>query len=203
MKRPRSEPVPDAELVVRFQQDPESSAGREALGELFRRYRDRLYHWCYRYVRDHDAAMDLVQETYVAAWRALPGFEGRSQFGSWLFSIARFRCASARRRPQVNVEEDHDLATTQDSGPGPEETLLEQEDEAQVLAFLSRHLEDQERLAFWLRCYEGVGVDEITSLLGIREKTGARAVLQRARRKLRAALAESRGDLSPDREGKG
>jgi DNA-directed RNA polymerase specialized sigma24 family protein len=48
----------------------------------------------------------------------------------------------------------------------------------------------------WLRCFEKVPVDEITRMLGITEASGARGVLQRARRRLRAALAEDDRRLS-------
>ena len=60
-------------------------------------------------------------------------------------------------------------------------------------------LEPQEQEALWLRCFEGLSVDAITEVLAVREASGARAVLQRARRKLRAAwrqkqdLAEGAG----------
>ena len=49
----------------------------------------------------------------------------------------------------------------------------------------------EEQKAIWLRCFERVPIDEITRLLGIEASTGARGVLQRARRKLRTALDRS------------
>jgi len=178
----------DQELVERFRGDPDGDRGREAVSELFRRYRDRVYLWCYRHMRDHDAAMDLAQETFIAAHRALPGYEGRSSVGSWLFSIARFRCASALRRPRLRMEEEVDLDSVPAVAPSPEEAWMESTQEDQVLAFLERHLDPMERTAFWLRAYEGATVEEITARLRPEEKSGARGVLQRARRKLRAAL---------------
>jgi DNA-directed RNA polymerase specialized sigma24 family protein len=60
-----------------------------------------------------------------------------------------------------------------------------------MLDLVRRHLDPLEREAIWLRCYEGMPVEEITGLLGIDTASGARGILQRARRKLRAALAAS------------
>lgn len=198
MSRFHPDKLEDAELVAIFQGDPESARAREAVSELFRRYRDQLYLWCFRHMRNHDAAMDLVQETYMAAHRSLPGFEGRSKFSSWLYTIARFRCASARRLPRLDLDDEAALELIPGGGPSPEDQLLEREDEDRVLEFLNRHLEPTERLVFWMRCYEGISVDEINAQLTISEKSGARAVLQRARRKLRAALAGRPGSPGED-----
>lgn len=178
----------DRDLVAVFQRNPESEAGREAVSELFRRHRDRLYQWCYRHAREHEAALDLVQETYVAAFRALPGFEGRSEFTSWLFGIMRYRCASALRKPRPRIDDEADLDALQHEGKDAEQEFIEREDEDRVLEFLKRHLDPDEQVAIWLRCYEGVAVEEITEMLKLTDRTGARALLQRARRKLRAAL---------------
>lgn len=187
----------DEELVALFQREPDSAAGREAVSHLFRRYRDAVYLWCHRHLGDHDEALDLAQETFIEAHRALPGFEGRSAFRSWLFAIARFRCLSAIRRRRSWFDDEYDLDLAESGQAGPEEELLEAVDEDRVLAFLERHLDETERTAFWLRCYEDIGVDEITRRLGVTDTSGARGVLQRARRKLRAALAREDLDGRP------
>ena len=77
-------------------------------------------------------------------------------------------------------------------GQDPEQAYLDRLDEETVLGLIRNHLEPQEQEALWLRCFERMPVDAITEILGINEASGARAVLQRARRRLRAALEERR-----------
>ena len=80
--------------------------------------------------------------------------------------------------------------------PGPEEQpdrLIENEEEEQELKELIKsELDPLQQEVLWLRCFERVPVDEITRLLGITASSGARGVLQSARRKLRAVLQERR-----------
>jgi len=75
-----------------------------AFAELAHGYRAQLQLHCYRIVGSVQDAEDLVQETLLAAWRGLEGFEGRAALRSWLYRIATNRCLNALRdrgrRPQ-------------------------------------------------------------------------------------------------------
>jgi RNA polymerase sigma-70 factor (ECF subfamily) len=180
----------DAELLLAYRRDPSGATGRRAISELFGRYRMALYRWCFRYMRDHEAALDLAQETMLEAFRALPRYEGRAQFSSWLFAIARYRCISAVRAPKLLVDDGSDPDMIASDRPDPEMAALTGMEEERTLALLDRALDPIERQAVWLRCYEGMPVPEITRVLGVADRSGARGLLQRARRKLRIALAE-------------
>ena len=81
----------DRELVERARALPASPEGRAAAGELLRRYRRQVYMWCFRYVRDHERALDMAQDVLLSAYQRLGEFEGRAAFSSWLFVIARNR----------------------------------------------------------------------------------------------------------------
>jgi RNA polymerase sigma-70 factor (ECF subfamily) len=185
------ESLTDEELVFAYQQSPASEPGRRAASALLMRWRERLYLWCWRMVRDRELALDLTQECLVRAYRGLPDFESRSAVSSWLFAIARNRCRSAmrarplRRDPDVDMDELDDLVT------GPEETTEHRMRLERVLGAMERALDPLERRALWLRAHEGMGVDEITQVLGLGGSSGARSVLQSARRKLRASLVGS------------
>ncbi len=179
----------DRSLVVAFQRDPDGEAGRRAVSLLLDRYRRRVLVWCWQVVRNRETALDLAQEVLVSAYRNLCGYEEQDHFDSWLFAIARNRCLSELRRRQVPVAEAAVLELVADPGPGPD-VRFERELEAQELQRLVREtLTPLEQEALRLRCYEGLPVETITRRLELREASGARAVLQRARRKLRAALA--------------
>lgn len=182
--------LPDEELLRTARADRRGPGGARAASALLERYQDRVYVWCFRLVRDHEQALDLAQDTLLNAYRKLDTFEGRSGFASWLFVIARNRCLSALRRPSPIWEDDGTLGDLPDPSLMPDEQLEKRLDEEAILDLIRRHLDAVEREALWLRCYEGLPVDEITRLLRIDAATGARSVIQRARRKLRAALRE-------------
>src|SRR5215207_11670268 len=74
--------------------DLQSGSGFEELAE---RYRRELLVHCYRITGSVQDAEDLVQETLLAAWRGLEGFEGRASMRTWLYRIATNRCLNALR----------------------------------------------------------------------------------------------------------
>lgn len=189
------EPRSDDELVRVARSDPDGSAARAAASELLGRYQSRAYVWCFRLVRDHDTALDLAQDSMISAYRALPGFESRARFSSWLFSIVRNRCLSALRPKSLTRDDDADPDELLDVARNPEAQLEARQQEEAVEALIREHLDADEQDAIWLRCVEHLPVDEITRMLNVKTASGARGLLQSARRKLRAAL-ERRGDES-------
>ncbi len=183
----------DDALVAAAQADPDGPRGRAAASLLLERYHQRVYAWCYRHVRDRELALDLAQDVLVNAYRNLGSFGGRAAFGSWLFAIVRNRCLSELRRTRLEQEDEEILALVADWRPTPDRTLEDQQDEDILLDLIARHLDPVEQEALWLRCVERMAVEDITRLLEVQESSGARAVLQRARRKLRAALDHAAG----------
>jgi RNA polymerase sigma-70 factor (ECF subfamily) len=178
----------DEDLVARAVTDRGGERGRDAASRLFQRYEERVYIWCLRYVRGHDAAVELAQEVLLRAYRSLGSFQGRSRFSSWLYAIARNQCLNALR--PVSLLRDDEAEPDQLPGlePGPDEVLEGAEWEARLLDLIRTTLNPLEQEALWLRCIEKVPVDEITHMLNISTASGARGVLQSARRRLRAAL---------------
>ncbi|UCF06040.1 MAG: sigma-70 family RNA polymerase sigma factor [bacterium] len=169
----------------------ESEAGRAAGAELLGRYQRAVYLWCYRYVRDHERALDMSQEVLLRAWRALDSFGGKSKFSTWLFAIARNRCLNEMHRVSLFEEGEADFDTVQAPNPDPVRRLEEREYEERIYTLIRTTLEPEEQRAIWLRCFERMPIDEITWVLGIESASGARGLLQKARRKLRNALKES------------
>jgi RNA polymerase sigma-70 factor, ECF subfamily len=180
----------DEDLVARVRLGNGSIDGKVA-AELLGRYASRVLAFCRKYVRDGDQAMDLSQDILMSAFEALPQFQRRSPFSAWLFTIARNRCTRAVRRPSWMRDDDADLNQLRDPGR-PEDQRVESEQEQRAIErMMEEHLEPIERKALILRCVECLSVEEITRALEISQASGARGVLQTARRKLRAAL-ESR-----------
>lgn len=178
----------DEELIRRQQAAPDSAAARAAASALCERYQEQVYLWCFRRTREHESALDLAQDVMVTAYRSLANFRGDCRYSTWLFTLTRNRCARALRRPRLL----HDPAVDPDQldSPWPDAAAAfeTQAHEESLLALMNTVLSPTEQLAVWLRYVEGLPVEEITRRLESPLATGARGVLQTARRKLRAAL---------------
>lgn len=72
-----------------------------AFTELMRRHKEALYRFIRRYVGDADEAYDLLQDTFLAAWSALPGFDSARPMRAWLRRIALNKCRDWSRRRSV------------------------------------------------------------------------------------------------------
>jgi RNA polymerase sigma-70 factor, ECF subfamily len=140
-------------------------------------------------------AEDLVQETFLKAYKQLHRFDGRSAFGTWLYRIAancsldwiRARKNRAERQTSASSGEAMDLLDqVAEPGPSPER-LARSGQVASLLKPALGQLTDLERTAFVLRHYEGCGIAEIASALGV-ETNAAKHSVFRAVQKLRRAL---------------
>jgi RNA polymerase sigma-70 factor, ECF subfamily len=189
MGRASHDELPDDELIARARRDPSGPGGRQAAGELLGRYRGRVYTWCYRMVGNHEQALDLAQDALIKAWRALPGFAGRSRFSSWLFAIARNECLTALRPKSLRQDPRVDPVELLVEHEDPPALYVAREEEDAMEALLRETLSPVEQEAIWLRCFERLPVGDVTRLLGLTHASGARSVLQSAREKLRVALA--------------
>jgi RNA polymerase sigma-70 factor (TIGR02960 family) len=195
-------------------------AGDEhAFRELTDPYRRELHLHCYRIVGSVQDAEDLVQETLLAAWRGLEGFEARASVRAWLYRIATNRCLNALRdrgrRPQevppmveppepsrrtepVWLEPYPDvlLEAVADSSPGPE-TRYETR-EAIALAFVAalQHLPPRQRAVLVLRDVLGFHAAETADMLDSSEAS-VKGALQRARATLEARLPSSDREHAP------
>lgn len=174
----------DAGDLAEFLTDPRSTRGQQAAGRLLQRHRQRVYLWCFRYVRNHDQALDLAQDVLLLAFKKLPEYSHDARFTSWLFIIARNRCLSEVRKPAPDIAAEFELETLSSNSPGPDRELARQD----LWTSLARHLDRDELDALYLKYVEGFPVDSITDIMKITPASGARGVLQRARRKLRSAF---------------
>ena len=183
-----SDPDPRTDEELAALASGEGAGARAAMGLLLGRWRGRVYLWCRRFTRDHERALDLAQDVLVLVHRSLGQYEGRAPLGAWIYTITRRACISAMRRVPLTQDDDATLESLADGRPEPSERFEQDEEEERVLALMLEHLTPEERRALWLRGIERMSVDEITLVLGLENASGARALLQTARRKLRAAL---------------
>jgi RNA polymerase sigma-70 factor (TIGR02960 family) len=187
----------------------------QAFGELIEPYRRELQVHCYRILGSAQDAEDALQETLVAAWQGLGGFEERASIRTWLYRIATSRCLNllrtASRRPQMNVSlpgvdppeptrlgeviwlepyPDVLLGRLADSAPGPEARYEARE--AISLAFVAalQLLPPAQRATLILRDVLGFHASEVAQILDSSEQSVTSA-LKRARANLARQLPAS------------
>ncbi|HEV2846565.1 MAG TPA: sigma-70 family RNA polymerase sigma factor [Thermoanaerobaculia bacterium] len=153
---------------------------------LVERYSPRLFRLAWRIVGDEAIAEDAVQETFLRAYRALPRYDARSQFGTWLHRIAANTSIEILRKRQRQRPEGQEQADVPSGEPGPDRRALSQEVDRAVREALTG-LSPLERAAFVLRHYEERSIAEVCDTLGLRESAGKQAVF-RAVKKLRRML---------------
>ena len=179
---------PDAELVRL------SLAGdRSAFSRLMGRHKGWAHGYIRRYVRDPEEAADILQETFVSAWRALARYDPERPFGVWLRRIALNKCRDHGRRAGVRsfISGLHDsgereIENAPDPGADSEAGLIGRQ-EVQVLetalAALPRGLRDP----LVLTALEGLSQAEAGAVLGLSAKA-VEVRVYRARTKLAAML---------------
>jgi RNA polymerase sigma-70 factor (ECF subfamily) len=176
----------DEQLVRAAQQD--AAAAPRLLDELFRRHQRRVGAWALRWCdgRAEDAA-DLAQEVFLRAQEKLAGFRFESAFTTWLYLVTRTvalnRADAARRRPAVSLEE-HELDPEDGAAPADEVASRAQQ-VALLRAAVAAVLEPLEARVLHLHYTDGLTLPAIDRLLGLDNKSGAKAYLVAAKRKLR------------------
>ena len=167
----------------------------DAFRALVERHGRAIFRVAYRMTGNEHDADDVVQETFLRAYRKIDKFEERANFGTWLHRIAincsldLLRSRSRHERHRVSNKEDEDGEMTrqlESTDPQPDRLLLSVEMKQHVLVALER-LSGNDRTAFMLRHFEGMPVEEIGKTLGI-QVNAAKHTIFRAVRKLREAL---------------
>lgn len=164
-----------------------------AITQLVDRYGDKLYRLGLRVCGDEDEAFDLLQETFLNAYRKWDQFEGRSAPTSWLYSIAVRACRRRHRRRAGEPEALHSLEELLPSGDDvatvpddPLSTALGREAERRLSQALAE-LPLPYRLPLILKDIAELSVKEVAEILGLKEAT-VKTRVHRARMQLRGAL---------------
>jgi RNA polymerase sigma-70 factor (ECF subfamily) len=160
-------PSTDEELVARS-----IRGDTDSFNELILRWERPIYALAYRTIGREEEARDVVQETFLRAFRALPGFRGQAKFSSWLYRIALNLCRDwirrERRVPVVQAPEGVDLLDIAAAAEPSEaiEDLVARRDTTRLVEALMAELPEEQRTAILLKEYHGLTFQEIADLVG-------------------------------------
>lgn len=181
----------------------------DAFEALVEKYQGRIYRHLRKMVKDNHLAQDLLQETFLSAYRGLPGFTGSSSFSTWLFRIAtntalmhlrKNRPDSIEYDDEIRNQADHHLAS---ASPAflhtPLEILLSNEGKKKIEEAIDE-LPALYRSVMVLRDVEGFSLEEVSRIMDS-SVAAVKSRLHRARNSVREALMTyySEKSLSPDR----
>jgi len=172
----------------------------DAFRLLVEQHSRSAFRLAFRMTGNEQDAEDVVQESFLKAYRQLGRFESRANFGTWLYrivancSVDLMRARQARHDQSRGDSLDQAAELPAAQVPGPERLAQSAEIDARVQAALGE-LSALERAAFQLRHYEGRSIEEISGMLGLGTSAAKHSVF-RAVKKLRAALAPLRSQES-------
>jgi RNA polymerase sigma-70 factor (ECF subfamily) len=194
----------DGALVARARE-----GDQEAFRVLVERHSHRLFQLAYHMTGVEQDAEDVVQETFLRAYRYLSGFQSRADFTSWLhriaincsFDVLRKRQRGDQQAESLGQEAWEELLALSASTPSPDTQALHREAREQIAKALDL-LTPMERSAFVLRHFEDRSIGEISDVLGVGSNAAKQSIL-RGVQKLRRALTPilNSKQPSPEKEG--
>lgn len=179
---PSSNPVDDGADMEQVRRWVRQARGGDeaAFGELVKTYHQRVYSLACGMVNNPEDARDLAQQSWVKAWKYLPGYRESAGFFTWLYRIASNTCLDFLRHKarlgEQALPENLDLISQDDPAPAPSRRSRpdREAERAETRAVFERALatlSPEHRMALTLREVEGLSYEEIAKLMGTRKGT--------------------------------
>jgi RNA polymerase sigma-70 factor, ECF subfamily len=183
----------DEELTLRFK-----DGDREAFSELVRRYQNRVFGMCLRWLGDRSVAEETAQDVFLALFKALGGFRGDAKLSTWIYRVTvnhcknrdlyRRRRAHGRHESFDGVPDDDDVPTRQHAHDGPgTDAHMQQMEARDALQEALELLDEDQRQIIVLRDVEDLAYEEIAEILDLPKGT-VKSRLHRARHELARKL---------------
>ena len=184
MAKAANDPM-DEELAARA-----AAGSRPSFEELVSRYSLRLFHFLRSRSGSDEDVEDLVQETFLRAYRNIGRYDPQRRFSTWLYTVA-IRLSISRQRSQRERPLPLDPEGPEHPSPGPQESLARKEEarEAGNIWLIARTMKPSEYEVLWLRYTEEMAIKEIARTMK-RSPVGVRVLLHRSRTKLGKKLRE-------------
>jgi RNA polymerase sigma-70 factor, ECF subfamily len=170
---------------------------KDAFRVLVERHSRSIYRVAYRMTNDQQDTEEIVQETFLRAYKSLERFELRANFGTWLYRIAINRSLDFLSSKKVRMKDAYQISDSPDADgghqvqlpatePGPDRLLLSGEVKKKVALAMSL-LTPAERVAFTMRHMEGQSIEAISQAMNLKASAAKNCVF-RAVQKLRQQL---------------
>jgi RNA polymerase sigma-70 factor (ECF subfamily) len=179
----------DEELIAAYREGWGPSR-EEAIEELFHRHQQRITRWCSRFTHERESAMDLAQEIFMRAFRNLDSYRGECRFSTWLYVIARNLCMSALQKRASEPVWTAKAITIDlpDRGATDVHAAVElKQSRAKSWRFIMDTLDQTEAQVMLLHYGQELPLNAVSKMLGLTNKSGAKAYIVSAKRKLSAA----------------
>jgi RNA polymerase sigma-70 factor (ECF subfamily) len=188
----------DEELVQKAQANDE-----RAFGKLVERYETKVYSLAMKMLRNPEDAEDVLQDTFLRAYRGIKSFQGNSTFSTWIYRITANSALMRLRKkqlPTVSIDDADERETPiniADWSPGPVEQLLTQETQKAMDEAIEA-LPPEFKQVFILRDVEELSNAEVAEILDL-SVAAVKSRLHRARLKVRNRLAVYFSDAKSSR----
>jgi RNA polymerase sigma-70 factor, ECF subfamily len=189
--------VTDEELISTYRQSW-GAAQQEAVEELFRRHQARVVRWCCRFTRERESALDLSQEIFLRAFRNLESYRGECRFSTWLYAITRNLCTTAMQKRAVEPVWSAKAITADfpDRSSSDVHSQVEKEQSRQRnWRMILEALDETEAQVMFLHYGQELSLNDVSRMLELDNKSGAKAYIVSARRKLNAAIRPERPSI--------
>ena len=187
----------DEELISTYRQSW-GDAQQEAVEELFRRHQARVVRWCCRFTRERESALDLSQEIFLRAFRNLESYRGECRFSTWLYAITRNLCTTAMQKRAVEPVWSAKAITADfpDRSSSDVHSQVEKEQSRQRnWRMILEALDETEAQVMFLHYGRELSLNDVSRMLELDNKSGAKAYIVSARRKLNAAIRPERPSI--------
>ena len=136
---------------------------RKAFGRLYEKYKEPLFRFCLRLLKNSEQAEDTVQETFFRVWTKASAIDNPHSFRAWLFSVARFHALNnLRDRKEGQEISENDLVELDT----PHEIVVRAEQTAGIMGLIEL-LNPQHRELILLRSFEEFSYAEISMITGL------------------------------------
>ena len=157
----------------------------ELFGELYERYKTKVFHKCISFAKDQDAAKDLLHDVFLKTFTSLNKFSGRSSFSTWLYSITYNYCVDyARSKSKMRTEDIEERVDISDKDDEKNEREL-MSMQAERLGHVLNKINPKEKAILLMKFQDGFSIKEIMDIMDLSES----AVKMRIKRAKANALS--------------
>jgi RNA polymerase sigma-70 factor, ECF subfamily len=151
----------------------------ELFSVIIDRYQSKVFSTVYSYTHDHEEARDVTQEIFIKLYNNLQGYKNKASFSTWLYRIAVNRCIDWTRKKRLqtvstiydNSDDEIDIYDTiSDSGGGPEDVIIKQENKAYIRKVVE-DLPEIYKTVIILYYFEDFNPQEISDITDVPKRT--------------------------------